>query len=133
MKKFLFLLLAVCLLAPAGLFANGTENNYNMDAGFLRNPSKNTETKSLNAIFYNPAGTAFMADGLYLGAGNQFVLKEYSHEIGGTTYKADTTTFLYPNAELLYKKDNFAFFSAFGVFAGGGTLEYKDGSATLQP
>ena len=51
-----------------------------MSAGYMRNPSKNTETKKADAVFYNPAGTAFMEEGLYVELGNQFLMKDYSHD-----------------------------------------------------
>jgi len=101
------------------------------------NMSKNTETQRPDAVFFNPAGTAFMKDGLYVDIGNQFVLKDYEHAVtvpaaGFGTYNADNVTYLYPNAEIVFKKDNWAVFGAFGVFAGGGLLEYTKGTYLTQ-
>ena len=135
MKKLLVII--VMLLAATALFAGGTENKSNLSIGYLMNMSRNTETERPDAVFYNTAGTAFMKDGFYADIGNQFVFKNYEHKVtdvnntgsptGYGTYNAENTIILYPNAELVYKKDNFAIFGAFGVFAGGGNLEYKDG------
>ncbi len=141
MKKLLLGAL-FCLLA-ASLFAGGAENKVNMSAGYIRNPSKNTETKKADAALYNQAGTAFMEEGLYVDAGNQFVFKEYTHDasdisvsklVGGTIdldkYSSDLPSLLYPNAEIVWKKDNFALFGTFGIHAGGGGLEYEEGTLT---
>ena len=124
---------AICaLFLLAGIaFAGGIENKSNMSPGYLRNPSRNTESKRPEASFYNIAGTAFMEDGLYFEVGNQFVVKEYINTLKatGTSYKDDTFVWLYPDFDVVYKHDNWAVFGNFGVYAGGGSLEYSDGTA----
>lgn len=120
-------------------FAGGVENKTNMSTGYLRNPSRNTEHERPEAAFYNIAGTGFMPNGLFVEAGNQFVIKEYKNEVAtkalepllsdGTSYNDETFVYLYPNAEIVYKINNFAFFANFGIYAGGGTLEYSEGTA----
>lgn len=121
------------------VFAGGVENKTNMSTGYLRNPSRNTEHERPEAAFYNIAGTGFMPNGLFVEAGNQFVIKEYKNEVAtkalepllsdGTSYNDETFVYLYPNAEIVYKINNFAFFANFGIYAGGGTLEYSEGTA----
>lgn len=120
-------------------FAGGVENKTNMSTGYLRNPSRNTEHERPEAAFYNIAGTGFMQNGLFVEAGNQFVIKEYKNEVAtkaleplladGTSFNDETFVYLYPNAEIVYKINNFAFFANFGIYAGGGTLEYSEGTA----
>lgn len=137
MKKVITFLAAV--FASFSLFAGGIENKTNMSAGYLRNPSRNTEHERPEAAFYNIAGTGFMANGLYAEVGNQFVIKEYKNEVAtdifgtslpkGTEHNDETFVWLYPNAEIVYKINNFAFFANFGIYAGGGTLEYSEGTA----
>lgn len=129
------LFIAVLALLTASLFAGGAENKNNFSAGYARILSKNTETSKPDAVFYNPAGTAFMEDGLYVEAANQFLFKEYSNDADDLhadldKYKSDNPTLLYPSAELVWKKDNYAVFGAIGVYAGGGKLEYDDGTYT---
>jgi len=131
MKRLLAIM--VMLLTAAALFAGGIENKTNLSPGWLMNMSRNTETERPDAIFYNPAGTAFMKDGFYVDIANQFVFKDYEHKVTAPTmlagtYNADNITYFYPNAELVFKKDDFAVFGAFGVFAGGGLLEYSKGT-----
>ncbi len=135
MKKYL----AACLsLVCAGFaFAGGIENKTNMSTGYLRNPSRNTEHKRPEAAFYNIAGTAFMDDGLYIEAGNQFIIKEYKNSIPNSpfpgfpagSYNDETFVYLYPNADIVYKHDRWAVFANFGIYAGGGKLEYSEGTS----
>ncbi|MDY2844306.1 MAG: hypothetical protein SOT81_10050 [Treponema sp.] len=121
-------------------FASGVENKTNLSTGYLRNPSRNTENERPEAAFYNIAGTAFLKDGLWIGGGNQFVFKEYSNKLdtnnaysafGISDYKStdDTTVWLYPDLNAVYKKGRWAIFSNFGVYAGGGSLSYDEGTS----
>ena len=131
---------SVFSLLAASLFASGVENKTNMSTGYLRNPSRNTESKRPEASYYNIGGTAFMEDGLHIEAGNQFVFKEYGNELdtgdafasyGLSDYYSndETTVWLYPDADFVYKHDNFAVFGNFGVYAGGGSLSYSEGTS----
>jgi long-chain fatty acid transport protein len=122
-------LTALLAAGTAAAFAGGIDNKTNLSAGYHRNPSRNTESKRPEAVFYNIAGTGFMADGLYLEAGNQFVFKEYSDEAGGTTYKDTESVFFYPNGDFVWKKGDWALFGGCGMFGGGGKLDYSDGTA----
>lgn len=137
MKKVITFLATI--FASFSIFAGGIENKTNMSTGYLRNPSRNTEHERPEAAFYNIAGTGFMDNGLFAEVGNQFVIKEYKNEVAtdffgselpkGTSHNDETFVYLYPNAEIVYKINNFAFFANFGIYAGGGTLEYSEGTA----
>ena len=122
------------------VFAGGIENKTNMSTGYLRNPSRNVEADRPEASFYNIAGTGFMKNGLYIEAGNQFIFKEYANTLAtdslsayglndGTKYNDETTVLFYPNVDIVYKWNNFAFFGNFGIYAGGGKLEYSEGTS----
>ncbi len=120
------------MLTSAALFAGGIENNSNMSAGYMRNPSKNTETKKPDAVFYNPAGTAFMEEGLYIELGNQFINLNYTNEAMDTPLSSDFSAvnpiLLYPNGEIVFNAGRFALFAGAGIAARGGTAEFDDGS-----
>jgi len=137
---------AAAAMSVAFAFAGGVENKTNMSTGYLRNPSRNAEFQRPEAAFYNIAGTAFLQDGLWIEAGNQFVFKEYKHEIqlddaetkaAFTNYKIDTassdttTVWLYPDFDAVYRKGDFSVFANFGVYAGGGSLNFDDGSSGI--
>lgn len=126
MKKILTSVFA--LSCAAAVFAGGIDNKSNLSTGYLRNPSRATETKRPEAVLYNIAGTSFMEDGLAFNIGNQFIFKEYINEYGGKEYKDEEDVFFFPDFEAVWKKDRLAIFAGFGVFAGGGSLKYDDGT-----
>lgn len=139
MKRIITGFMAV-LLSASFAFAGGIENKTNMSTGYLRNPSRNVEASRPEASFYNIAGTAFMEDGLHIEAGNQFIFKEYANTLksddfsayginADTKYNDETIVWLYPNVDIVYKWKNFAFFGNFGIYAGGGKLEYSEGTS----
>lgn len=137
MKRSIIVAALVAALAGAAAFADGVENKTNMNPGYLRNPSRNAETKRPEAVFYNIAGTGFLEDGLYFDTGNQFVFKKYTNSFpkgaiplypNGKDFSDTTAVWLYPNADIVYKHGPFAVFGNFGIYAGGGKLSYKDGT-----
>ncbi len=140
MKKSAVISILALVSAPS-LFASGVENKTNLSTGYLRNPSRNTENSRPEAAFYNIAGTAYLKEGLWVGGGNQFVFKEYANELKtkvdlgdyGTIdpyYSNDeTTVWLYPDLNAVYKKNKWATFFNFGVYAGGGSLSYSEGTS----
>ncbi len=137
MKRLTIVAALIAALAGAAAFADGVENKTNMNPGYLRNPSRNAETKRPEAVFYNIAGTGFLEDGLYFDTGNQFVFKKYTNSFpkgaiplypNGKDFSDKTAVWLYPNADIVYKHGPFAVFGNFGIYAGGGKLSYKDGT-----
>jgi len=130
----------ITLLTSTYTFASGVENKTNLSTGYLRNPSRNTENERPEAAFYNIAGTAFLKDGLWIGGGNQFVFKEYANKLDtNNSYESvgledyysndETTVWLYPDLNAVYKKGRWSIFSNFGVYAGGGKLEFEEGTS----
>lgn len=128
------------LITAAFAFAGGIENKTNMSTGYLRNPSRNVEAARPEASFYNIAGTGFMEKGLHIEVGNQFIIKEYANTLdtnafaaagikNGTKYNDETFVWFYPNIDIVYKLNNWAFFGNFGIYAGGGKLEYTEGTS----
>lgn len=136
MKKSIALLFAGALVTGFA-FAGGIENKTNMSTGYLRNPSRNVEAARPEASFYNIAGTGFMENGLHIEVGNQFIIKEYANTLDtaagsiskGTKYNDETFVWFYPNIDIVYKMNNWAFFGNFGIYAGGGKLEYSEGTS----
>ena len=123
------LVLTLVFVCVGLLFAGGAENKVNTGAGYARFPAKATESKKPDAVFHNPAGTAFMKDGLYVEAGNQFLYKKYTNKVNGETYETDVPTLFYPDFTIVWKKDKTALFTGFTVESGGGELKYEDGNA----
>ncbi len=130
MKRFIFSV-AFAAVAAQFVFAGGVENKSNLSTGYIRNPSRNTECIRPEAAFYNIAGTSFMDDGFYVEAGDQFVFKKYTHSLMNNNYSDKTKVLLYPNADIVFKKGHAAIFTNFGIYAGGGNLNYNNGSIAL--
>lgn len=139
-RKLFFIAITTVFLV--GAFAGGVENKTNMTPGYARNPSRNVESKRPEAAFYNIAGTVFMDNGLYLDIGNQFVIKRYANDWDGipsdtpgvmTVHGGETTdttpVFLYPDVDLVWTHNWISVFGNFGVYAGGGHLDYSDGTS----
>lgn len=127
MKKIICML--VFVFAAVSLFAGGTENKLNQSPGYSRFPAKNTETRKPDAVFFNPAGTALMEDGLYFALGNQFIYKKYTNVYAGKDYVTDEPSLIFPDLDIVWKHDDLALFTGFNMFAGGGGLEWEDGNA----
>ena len=53
-------------------FADGIMHNTNQSADFVRNFAQDASLTN-SAVYYNPAGTAFADDGLYVSAHSQTV------------------------------------------------------------
>ena len=118
------------LLASTILSAASIDYLSNNSASLFQNPSQ-TGKISVEGIFYNPAGTAFLEDGTYLNLNMQNSLIEESMTLNGKKYKSNNYAGA-PSFNLLYKKNNFSLFGNASVIAGGATLKYKDGVVGVQ-
>jgi long-chain fatty acid transport protein len=130
MKRFLIIMsIFVLVFAFAGtdmLFAK-LDHNTNFSAKYMRTLSRNGGMDGSDISHYNPAGTAFMKDGLYVEVDNQSYLKEYSHKTAsGTEYKEDKSVPVFPTAFVVFKQQQFAGFINLTWPAGGGVVEYDD-------
>jgi long-chain fatty acid transport protein len=118
------------LSGPA--MAGSVIHNSNVSPEYIRTFTRNASSDAADAAHYNPAGTVWMANGLYLSIGNQFIMKEYSHSNTNasgvtTTWKDNKPVFLFPNMYVMFKQDKFAIFGGINVPGGGGGLDYSDG------
>ncbi|RRD40034.1 aromatic hydrocarbon degradation protein [Leptotrichia sp. OH3620_COT-345] len=118
------------LLASTILSAASIDYLSNNSASFFQNPSQ-TGKITVEGVFYNPAGTVFLEDGIYLNANMQNSLIEESMILKGKKYGSKTYAGA-PSFNVLYKKDNFSIFGNASVIAGGATLKYKEGVAGVQ-
>jgi long-chain fatty acid transport protein len=150
MKKTLWILLVLAVFLQAGLFGGSIDYLTNQSAKWLISPSRNAATEGADIANYNPAGTAFLPKGLHLDLSNQTLFKLYENgdtkfqptQIGSgygltgsdNTFKPEMFTLALPN---LYAAYNFgqlgigslALYLQGGVTAGGGDLDWKDGTA----
>jgi long-chain fatty acid transport protein len=135
MKKILSLILGICLFAQIG-FAGGIVTNTNQSAAWVRSLVRDA---SLNpdAVYFNPAGVARMADGFYLEVSNQFITQTKTITNGypllnGNSFVGDVSAPIFPTAYAIFKKGKFAVHAGFGVVGGGGSAEYKTGLPSFE-
>ncbi len=119
--------------------------NSNQSAAFLRNIARGT-TLDTDAVYNNPAGTAFMTDGWHLGINNQMAYQTRSTEstfapfaMGAANngqmtkeYKGEVFSPAIPSFHLTWKKNRWAVMVGMGVNGGGGSLEYDNGLASFE-
>lgn len=124
---------SACLLASGtAALAGGVDNRNNNSADFIRTLSRNSSVEGADIAIYNPAATAFLADGLHLAIHNQTISKynQQSPQSSRAEYESEITSWLYPTAFAVYKRQNWAAFGAFSYPGGGGALRYDEGSYT---
>ncbi len=129
----LLLFTGVIFIFSAISFAGNIDILGIRSADYLMELSRNAVTDNADAVTYNPAGLAFMEDGIHLNFGAQYIGKDYTitGTLLGTTEEIELTTdkntpFI-PNFYAVYKINKIAAFGGFNIPAGGGTLDYQDG------
>ena len=143
MKKIATLLLAIATVATAT--AGGLMTNSNQSAAFLRSIARGT-TLDTDAVYNNPAGTAFMADGWHLGINNQmakqtrtinstfapFAMGAGNNGQASKEFKGEVFSPLIPSVHLTWKKNRWAVMLGMGVNGGGGSLEFDNGLGSFE-
>lgn len=127
------LLVGVVVLSIGVVFAGNIDILGIRSAEYLMESSRNAVTGCADGVTYNPAGLAFMDDGIHLNFSAQYVGKDYTINgtFLGTTDETEVSTtkatpFL-PNFYGVYKNNNIAAFCGFEIPAGGGSVNYEDG------
>lgn len=137
MKKALIFLCVLVLMAAGGsaLYAGAIDNSTEMTTTYARFIAMATATDE-NAAIYNPAGTVFLKNGLYIMVSNLSAFDRYTLETSDAEqalgaedeYKGKTDSWIVPAVTLTYKQDNWALFFTQAIVAGGGAADYEDGS-----
>lgn len=138
MKKKLLLLSLVTLFAmPAVTFAGGIVTNTNQHAAFIRNPARDASL-SIDGVYYNPAGIAFLKQGFHISLNNQTVLQQrniettfplFTYYQGDDTkkFKGDVLAPVVPSLYAAYVADKWSVSLGFGVTGGGGKCDFDEG------
>lgn len=140
MKKILLTLLAAVAVFDA--FAGGITTNTNQSVQWVRHLARGTSLDP-DAVYFNPAGTAFMQDGFHISIANQFVFQNRRSEItyapfamngGSDTKRFDGKTFapLLPNLDFVWKHKRFSIMASAGVGGGGGKAKYDNGLGSFE-
>lgn len=139
MKKITLCSAIIIYLAGSPLFAGSLDYLTNQSAKICMTFHRAASTDpSADIVNYNPAGTAFLDKGLYLDLSSQTLLKMYSESGMNSTgqpgeLKQDEPTPVLPNFYAAYNFGSIgqmrhAIYLQAGIVAGGGTLDWKDGT-----
>lgn len=109
-------------------FAGGLLTNTNQHAAFVRNPARYASLET-DAIYFNPAGTAFFKEGWALSANWQMVWQDRDVISLGTNKKYEGKVYVpcMPTIMASYKTGNWTFSGFFGMPGGGGKAEFSNG------
>ena len=109
-------------------FAGGILTNTNQSASFVRNPMRYASLET-DAIYFNPAGTAFFKEGWALSANWQMVWQDRDVENALTkkSYKGEVYVPCMPTILASYKTGDWTFSGFFGMPGGGGKAEFNEG------
>lgn len=145
MMKQKLITLAALFAASASAFAGGYVTNTNQNIAFLRQPAQNASI-SVNSVYYNPAGVAFLPDGWQLSFGAQtihqrrhitstfapFALNTASPGKTSKVYKGVTDVPFLPTLDLSYVHGKFFGSMHFGIIGGGGACDFDNGLGSFE-
>lgn len=109
-------------------FAGGLLTNTNQSASFVRNPARYASLDT-DAIYFNPAGTAFFNDGWRISANWQMVWqnRDITSHADKKSYGAKIYVPLMPSLMASYTTGKWSFSGFFGIPGGGGNCQFKNG------
>lgn len=136
MKKTLILM---ALIASVNVYAGSIDYLAQQDAEYFAHASM-TGKIGTSGAFYNPAGTAFMQDGLYVKVNTQTVFKDYTMNTDKEilsknqdgVHNSDYPSVMVPSLQIVKKDGDRSYFLHAGIAAGGGTLKYDNGISAFE-
>ncbi len=121
----LFTSIALVSFAIAS-FAGGLLTNTNQSASFVRNPARFASLET-DAIYFNPAGTAFFKEGWAFSVNWQMIWQDRDVVNSGKTYKGEVYVPCMPTLFAAYKTGDWTFSGFFGMPGGGGNAKFDNG------
>jgi long-chain fatty acid transport protein len=121
--------LVLLCLASAPAFAGGIINKANHSADYIRTLNRYAATDRADIAAYNPAGIMAMDNGTYAKADLMYFAKDYSNTVPGFGKLDQEEPSIIPTMFLVHKQDRWAGFFTFTIPAGGGVLDFQEGSA----
>lgn len=144
MKKSV-LILVIFLGAIANVLAGGLLTNTNQSVAFVRNPSRDAAI-NIDAVYYNPAGVAFLEKGFYLSLNYQAAIQK--REISSTfqlyqlntnsptnsrEFNAENNVPAIPSIQFAYVINNkWSIASQLSIIGGNGKCEYENGISLFE-
>lgn len=129
----------VMILCNAAAFAAGIYENANQSAEFIRTLTRYASTET-DSAFYNPAGSAFMSEGLHLYFSDQMIfnfqiITDSSPVLSGYSYpdeyNGDVTAWFFPDLYALYKAGGWSAFLHLGIIGRGAIAEYRSATPAI--
>lgn len=113
----------------ATTFAGGLLTNTNQSTSFVRNPMRYASLET-DAIYFNPAGTAFFKEGWQFSANWQMIWQQRDAiDLKNDNRKYDGKIYVpcMPTLFAAYKTGDWTFSGFFGMPGGGGKAEFDNG------
>lgn len=144
MNKLKFAFIAIAISASQTMWAGGLLTNTNQNVAFNRMLSREASI-GIDGVYSNPAGVAFMGEGLHLSLNwqlvfqsriinNEFPLfarnqndKSTAREFRGTAFAP-----VLPSIQAAYNWKKFSFQAMFGVTGGGGKCSFNNGLGSFE-
>ena len=141
MKKLKFICAAFfAMAATVSATAGGLLTNTNQNAAFLRNPARDAVI-AIDGVYSNPAGTAFLPQGLHLSlswqlaaqtrqmkATNPLFALNTNNQTPTRTFEGETFAPVIPSFQAAYViNDKWSVSAQFAVGGGGGKCEFDNG------
>lgn len=144
MNKLKFAFIAIAISASQTMWAGGLLTNTNQNVAFNRMLSREASI-GIDGVYSNPAGVAFMSDGLHLSLNwqlvfqsriinNEFPLFKLNQNNNSTARKFRGTAFapVLPSIQAAYNWKKFSFQAMFGVTGGGGKCTFDNGLGSFE-
>ena len=145
MKKLQIFIALAAMMISAEAFAGGLMTNTNQSASFLRSVARGTSLDP-DAVYFNPAGVAFMNNGFYLGVSDQiayqtrtinstypaFAMGANNNGAVSKDYVGKAFSAVIPNLHFAWKHERLAVMAGIGVNGGGGSLEFENGLGSFE-
>ena len=145
MSKKIVLALTAIMFSGNIMFAGGILTNTNQSVNFLRNPARDAAI-GLDGVYSNPAGVAFLSDGLHLGFNWQyahqtrtitstndlFMLGAKNNGLNTKEFEGVANAPIIPSLQAAYNKNNWSFQFNFSVPGGGGKCEFDKGIGSFE-
>lgn len=145
MKKIMAMMVGAMLTAATEVTAGGILTNTNQSIDFLRNPARDASI-GIDGVYSNPAGVAFLPEGLHLSFNWQYAHQTRTIEstspffaLGRKNNGQTTKTFegvadapCIPSVQAAYNVGNWSWQFNFSVPGGGGSCEFSDGLGSFE-
>lgn len=133
---------SITLFLGLELFAGGLVTNTNQSASWVRMPSRNATT-GIPSVYFNPAGTMRLENGLHFSLSNQIITQNRKVEnfytgpdgnsgLNNTLYEGSVFAPLFPSVYAVYKTENFAVSFGVNPVGGGGSALYDKGLPSIE-